>query len=943
MFWVFWLNDWQANLQKRVVTVTGDVGRFDEMVIVSDELPILNDEAKNFCQILFKRWRNVEKSLILWRMKRLFVTLLCCWLTAFCAWADDSIVSQLSHRRFTTLDGLPRMQAETVYQDSEGYIWIGTLSGFARYDGRTLTPFLKGRRENIVAMTETSEGVSALGFRRQWLVDGDNVTMRLIDPDQKWLTNGDANSQHMLLNNFNSPDLPKGVILLEDEQETHRMLVRLVEGGWTPMLNNDIFDLMTPDRKLYMDGDDIYVPTEKGLYAVRNKQARLLTEKDDFFTLTRMGDRLFALAGDGIYILNEGKLALFKAFSFEAPDYGLFVRQGLKGRLFIADSHNLYQFDGQDICKLATGFNLIKSLLVDRWGRLWMATYQGVYLFFHTSFTNHRLSDENDIVRALCIDGNGSIVMGTLNGKLLVNGKQRYSEVGQFFNPTATRMANTVYMVGNGDVAAVENGTLRWLNLPKDRYQFVAQASGRLIVGNRQGVLAYDPLRMCLDTLTQNLMHPWCAAEDKQGCLWVGSSAGLYRITGWQTGVAKDELVLTKVVSTMEPDSVGNIFFASADSLYLIRQGRVEELSPQLPMLAGHEIRTLHRSPRGFLLVAAIDGLLVAHIDDNAHIEGAQWFDHSNGFSVIEPMNTPMVEEEDGTVWLAGVEETTSFLPFRLLAFDPSTTIIEGTPPWWKRWWAWMTMALVAVLLSWWLAHLYEQRASRKALERLQREKRQKELQIKAVRLKAIPHFHANVMASIEYFLMNNSSEEASRYLKMYSDFTNQTLSDIDRPARSIEEEIDYIRLYLGLEQLRLGERLEYGITIDEEVDRNTLLPTMMLYTYCQNAVKHGIANKPEGGRIDIRIHKEDDNVVVEVTDNGVGRAEAARLNRNSTKQGLLLLKEQIDLCNQTNKRPIQQKVTDMYDECGHPAGTCYAMSVPVNYLYEGENNKDKS
>ena len=204
-------------------------------------------------------------------MRRLLTILLCGWLTIICAWAGDTIASQLSYCRLTTLDGLPQMQAETVFQDSEGYVWIGTLSGFVRYDGRTLTPFLKGRRENIVAITETAEGVSGLGFRRQWLVDGDKVTMRFIDPDQQWLTNNADADQHWLLNNFNSTDLPIGIILLEDEQETHRTLARLTEDGWTPLLKAGVFDLMMPDRKMYIDDDDIYVPTEKGLYLVRQE------------------------------------------------------------------------------------------------------------------------------------------------------------------------------------------------------------------------------------------------------------------------------------------------------------------------------------------------------------------------------------------------------------------------------------------------------------------------------------------------------------------------------------------------------------------------------------------------------------------------------------------------------------------------------------------------
>lgn len=247
-------------------------------------------------------------------------------------------------------------------------------------------------------------------------------------------------------------------------------------------------------------------------------------------------------------------------------------------------------------------------------------------------------------------------------------------------------------------------------------------------------------------------------------------------------------------------------------------------------------------------------------------------------------------------------------------------------------------MVLMIVLLSWWLAHLYERRSNRRTMEKLQREKRQKELQIKAIHLKAIPHFHANVLASIEYYLMNNSNDEACYYLKMYSDFTNQTLFDIDRPARTIDEELEYIRLYLGLEQLRLGDRLKYSFNVDADVDHQTLLPTMLLYTYCQNAVKHGISNKAEGGHIDIRIRQTDKDVIVEVRDDGVGRAAAARLNRSSTKQGLLLLNEQIALYNQTNKRPIRQKVTDLYDADGKPSGTIFEMSVPRHYQFEEKN-----
>ena len=93
---------------------------------------------------------------------------------------NAQMTSELAFRRYTTQDGLPQMQAEKLWQDSRGYIYIGTLSGFVRYDGKTFQPFLKGRRENIVGFAEVNGQVRALGFRRQWLVDGDKISMKPI-------------------------------------------------------------------------------------------------------------------------------------------------------------------------------------------------------------------------------------------------------------------------------------------------------------------------------------------------------------------------------------------------------------------------------------------------------------------------------------------------------------------------------------------------------------------------------------------------------------------------------------------------------------------------------------------------------------------------------------------------------------------------------------------
>lgn len=819
------------------------------------------------------------------------------------------MVSELAYRRYTIQDGLPQMQAERLWQDARGYIYIGTLSGFVRYDGKTFKPFLKGRRENIVAFAEGK----AFNFRRQWLIDGDELTMLPVDP-----------ARTFLINNYNSGDLPDGYVVLEDDYERHRMLCRVTEHGFKALMKGKVLDALRPDQRLYIDS----------LTGLRIPQ-------NDICAYRRVGDTLYAFGHDGIYIVTGHSLHKRVAVDWHSASFGLIVRTLHNGQLVIADEHSLYLFDGQNVSRIVSGFNLVKDLLVDRWNRLWVATYEGVYCFFGQYFTNHRLTDGDDIVRAIGTGLKTGAIMGTLNGKILEGGNLIYNDPQQFFSLSAATIGERVYMAGNGDVAEVSHGEIHWLGLPRDRYQFVAEADGRLIVGSKESVLSYNPVTSQTDTLTTGILHPWCAAEDGDGKLWVGSSCGLFCLSSWTDGqhtkptLRQVDYPQKLFITTLDRTPQGDILFASNDSLFLVRKGEVTSMNAQVPELSGHEIRSLHVSPRGYLVVAVIDGLFVSRISSDGTISDIHFYNHENGFTLLEPLKATMAEEPDGTIWLAGVEAMTSFQPERLLEYSQTDTYVAPPLRWYEHWWVLALGGLLLCIGIWLTAYAYVKHRQAREMLRLKREKKQKELQISSIRLKAIPHFHANVLAAIEYYVMNNSADEASKYLKLYSDFTNLTLLDIDKPARTIDEEVDYVTKYLELEKLRYGERLTYSIGVAENVDRTVMLPTMLLHTYVENAIKHGISPKPEGGHVDVIITRNGDETVVTVEDNGIGRKKAQKLSKGATKMGLRILNEQIQLYNKSNKQRIREHVRNVKNAEGKTAGTIFQLTIPKGFIYE--------
>lgn len=202
-------------------------------------------------------------------------------------------------------------------------------------------------------------------------------------------------------------------------------------------------------------------------------------------------------------------------------------------------------------------------------------------------------------------------------------------------------------------------------------------------------------------------------------------------------------------------------------------------------------------------------------------------------------------------------------------------------------------------------------------------------LQLQGIKTQLDPHFTFNALNSVASLVYLEDREAAYDYLTKFTELLRGMLKDAEKIYRSLADEIHFLTTYLELEKLRFGDKFKYTIEIGEGVSRKEEVPKMVLQSFAENAIKHGIMHRAEGGGLKIKVEKDDDYLMLTIEDNGIGRAASAGKSL-STGKGLKITGEFYDILNQINKRPIKHLITDLHNDMGNPTGTRVEVWVPV-------------
>jgi two-component system LytT family sensor kinase len=149
------------------------------------------------------------------------------------------------------------------------------------------------------------------------------------------------------------------------------------------------------------------------------------------------------------------------------------------------------------------------------------------------------------------------------------------------------------------------------------------------------------------------------------------------------------------------------------------------------------------------------------------------------------------------------------------------------------------------------------------------------------------PHFLFNSLNSIKSLVIENPST-ARRAIDLLSDLLRSSLYEKDKGLITIKEELALVQDYIELEKMRFEERLQLEITIDKTLE-NLKIPTLSIQLLVENAIKHGIDSKVEGGIINLSIEKKNNIVKITVQNPGT-----ININKESSGLGLKNLQERL-------------------------------------------------
>ena len=168
------------------------------------------------------------------------------------------------------------------------------------------------------------------------------------------------------------------------------------------------------------------------------------------------------------------------------------------------------------------------------------------------------------------------------------------------------------------------------------------------------------------------------------------------------------------------------------------------------------------------------------------------------------------------------------------------------------------------------LIFLSKYRKQKQALALINKKAEQSAEELKNIHALLNPHFTFNALNSIQGLVNKGDVENASKYLSSFGELLRETLKESKTDHIPITKELENLKIYIGLEQLRYS--FTYNLIVDTNMDLfSATIPPFLLQPFVENAIKHGFSKMNGQGELNLSLSKSEDVMMVKIADNGPG------------------------------------------------------------------------
>lgn len=878
-----------------------------------------------------------------------------------------------------------------VDEDNSGRIWAGQESGLLLFDGKKFIKYILPRPHKLKEMTLGMNGeVFVLTQEGKLISFDDEIWQQLDSPAEPFNDLSGQGSAIALANAHAIFTLAENNIVLLDSVETRK--VEVFQDSIYAITDSAVFCYTLKGNKVGIWNNELqYLDFSHGFITAINTSNNLIIKPFSGTRPITSENGLPNLPFKGCYRDSYGVVWLFgtnglvklETMALELYNDDLDKSLPLINTVHIGENGSFYGGYSQGVLKLENrnvkywnkdhDFPFGLTLAIEEYnGDLWFATEGGLVRNSNNSFTSVKMPDEEF--------GGFVFTMKSANGKLFIGSGTEllaFSE-GRFNN--ISRSSNlppaSIYSISKAKLdssiwcATYTQGFFRWSN---NYWEVLKSLNGVSLDSLRFSCfVAVSKNEIWAASLTEGLFHiskngieqiPLSAlgfaevnalAIDEYQNLWASSNKGLLKISEdrsvYNLSESLDFNGLPNEIQAMDLKD-GNLLLATLSGLQLLKIDEYlgERKEPKIA-LTGMKLFLKEGST---LYNYAADSIPFSQLP-----KGLELPHHLNFLSFnIAGLSSYEQDKLRYRFRLKGESDNWTFAGKRREAvwssLEPGKYVFEAQVqkigeqwsnnpltysfvilrPIWQRWWFISLFILLFVGTSIYLIRLRIQRIR----NRLQLENNLLDMERKALRLQMNPHFIFNALDSISSFIFKNDPQKAVRYLNNFAKLMRLTLESSMEHLHPVETEVSILKNYLELEKLRFQGKFDYSIDLDDEIDYDIGIPPMLIQPHVENAILHGLKPMASGGKLELRfeLNDDDDMLIIEIEDNGIGRQKAKEFNRKKDHRSMAtqINEDRIRLLKMSKNEKIDIAIIDKKDEKEQALGTLVVIKLPAENI----------